>query len=171
MVGRNGLDSGEISAHHSGMAKYEIEIQGTLVRCEEPADVLRLIRATTQGLESRPEPESRPRGRPPVNGVPRRELRDENSRTTAVALMRALNTAGNAGLDADAMVRALGIRGTKGIGGALISVRRVLQTAGFQPESAYRMLGERGHRRWKAGSQIQDVIAKLAPNGESSDWG
>ncbi len=145
---------------------YKIRLHGIEIACDDPAEALRLVREASRrdsqentGIPAR-------RGRPPTNGKPVREQRDEAALKASLAFLTAVSASDPSGIGAARVVEAMGLGGKRGIGGALISVRRVLANRGFEAADVYRMVGERGSRRWKPGQRIREAVESLAGGGQ-----
>jgi hypothetical protein len=90
-----------------------------------------------------------------------RERKAAQDVQSTLDFLRLLQAAGNAGARSPQIVEALKLKGARGVGGALITVKRILRTEGFDPDMVFRMRGVRAARRWKAGSQLESAVAKI----------
>jgi len=149
------------------MLAYRVIIDGVEVACDDEMAALRLAKAVAAAArDSMSGASSRGPGRPPKNGKSQRELRAAQERATALAFLRAVAEAGSTGLPSVGVVRAMTLKAPRGIGGALITVKRVLRETGFsEVKDVFVMRGHRGNRRWKGGAKISDAITKLSANG------
>ena len=131
-------------------------VGGIAIECDDERAALRLAKAAAS---QQPVSPNRGPGRPPKNGRPGRETKAESRRARALAFLKALEEFGP--LVSPTVVRVLELKAPRGIGGAMVTVRRVLKEHGFDDKEVFRMVGERGHRRWKPGTQIGEATAAL----------
>jgi len=71
-----------------------------------------------------------------------------------------------AGIPSTRVVEVMGLGGTRGVGGAFISVKRVLrETVHFDFDEIIAKGGDPGNRRWKAGKRLKEALEKLEGGG------
>ena len=129
-------------------------IDGFPVECNSPEDVLRMIRAAKDTTITRGP------GRPPLNGKSKRELKQTKELKSTLALLQALSRKPK-GISAEEIVIALGLKGTRGVGGGLVTVKRVLREKGVQPDEVFSMESFGTERRWIPGDGLAQTIKEL----------
>jgi hypothetical protein len=104
---------------------------GFEIVCTSAPDAAAMYRAlTAQSANVESNGESAPRlGRPLKNSVSMRELDRIADLKATVAFLEIVACAGAA--NADEVVKALGLKGSRGIGGAVLTVKRILREHGF----------------------------------------
>lgn len=135
--------------------------------CDNPRDAVELGRLVSANGSLALQPR-RP-GRPPKNGRPEREIKAHTEIRSTLRFLLAVKDAGKFGLNGNETVAAMSLAGLRGIGGALIRVRRVLGEQGFAESEAFRKSGTPGKRRWKPGPRLSVAIAKLEELSEGGD--
>ena len=157
---------------------YRVIVNGLTIECEAPEEVIRLAQAARQAaapkdraladLSIGPPPERRRPGRPPKNGRPMREQKEAAAIQATIAFLELLQRAGSVGADSHGIVRTLSLSDGRGIGGALLKVRRIIIEHGFLSTQVFRMKGLRHDRRWKRGPDLVKALEKLA-NGKQEN--
>jgi len=157
-----------LSVSFSGTIMYRVKIDDIEVICDDEHEVLRLARAARiSGLPAKQADIGHPRrpGRPRLNGKTKRVERNESAVREAVTFLKAVFEAGSKGLTASQVVSTLNLKHARGIGGALVKIKRILGENGFDPKSVVRMGGDPGDRRWKPVGMIPEAIEKLETHG------
>lgn len=126
------------------------------VKCatvSEAAQLLRAIRAEKAGPETR---SARP------NGAFSTDSTDDDLRS----MLRHVREAGSAGIQADALARALGIPGAKGLGSRIMRLRKALHAAGVSDKDivSTKRRGRAG-MYWYPGTKINDAERVLQGGG------
>jgi hypothetical protein len=79
----------------------------------------------------------------------------------AIAFLEEIRSAAPDGPTTDDIMRVLETESTKGVGGRLTRVNKLLAEAGFDPSTVYQNPRTAGGRVWRPGSAIQQAIRKL----------
>lgn len=143
-----------------GTMSYEVTIDGISVRCATPAEVVGLIkharRELATGIAKR-----RP-GRPPnPNGEVERERKLMAKRESALTFLKTIAQAGDAGITSESLVKALGIKSMKAIGGVTVVVNRLLGKSNLRQSSVYTALKTGDGKQWLSRRCINDAIQGL----------
>ena len=147
---------------------YRLTINGVEVAFENEQAAWRFFQAgKTHVLPRKNEDlaERRSPGRPPRNGKSLRAAKDESAVRETIIFLKAVFEAGSKGLTASQVVSTLNLKHARGIGGALVKIKRILGENGFDPKSVVRMGGDPGDRRWKPVGMIPEAIEKLEAHG------
>ena len=151
------------------MMKYKVIVRpdgAVEYECDNMADAIEFARrASTNGAQAPTTDRQGP-------GRPRNRGRVENSKSKAetsstLVLLTALAEANSSGLTSEDVVRVLNLAGSRGVGGALIKVRRVLRELEMKKNDAFRSVGHPGKGRWRSGPRIVEAIEALKHKGRS----
>ena len=141
------------------MAGYTITINGLAIKCDGPQDVLALIEATAS------QPKA-PRKRPSTNGVSKADTRAREKLIASIALLKAIQKAGNAGTNADALMTACGKKGTtRAIGGPFAALNKRLKALRFKVDEVYVTERTDNGSRWSRKKKIGEAIEALEGKG------
>lgn len=127
---------------------YHITISGIEVACDTPEEVMSLL-----GLSKPKGP-----GRPPKHGQPIRAIKEIADLHKTHKFLKLLIECGQSGAAASQIVDRLSLNGARGIGGALVAVRKVLLGFNFNPSEVFKMIGFRSDRRWKRGTKAEEAL-------------
>jgi hypothetical protein len=129
--------------------------------CQSPAEAAALWRTMREAYGTLDAPPRGP-GRPTKGEISVREQAALADLKAASDFMEAVIDRAEQGADADAIVRALKLAGTRGVGGATVTVRRVLKEIGFDIFDDVVKKEKTIHGTiWKAGSKAKDAFAAL----------
>lgn len=133
---------------------YKINFHGIEVTCDDPQQVVELLRLAAGGAVGRKVSAS-------GNGkVLRKHVNHSDLRTT-VKVLRTIEAGGSSGADTPTIVSSLSLKGNRGVGGVLARVKRVLGEYGLERADVFTRRGVRGSRRWKPGPRLPEAIGKL----------
>jgi DNA-binding protein len=139
---------------------YEVTIDGIPVRCATPAEVVGLIKHAKQELTTGIT-KRRP-GRPPnPNGEIERERKLTVKRESVLTFLKTIAQAGDAGITSESLVKALGIKSMKAIGGVTVVVNRLLGKSDLEQSSVYTTLKTEDGKQWLSRRRISDAIQAL----------
>ena len=144
----------------------QITMAGVQARCDTPGEAASLIRLLSNGHSVElSEAPHRGRGRPPANGhTPAHVQKSEGDCTKTLLFLKLLQDNPSGASSAD-IAKALDIRDTRGVGGVMVRVKRVIAAHGFQSDDIFKMRGIRGNRRWKPCGHLPQAIAKIGAQG------
>jgi hypothetical protein len=139
-------------------SSFTVSVEGFDVTCGSAADALALIREAKAGENGEHPPRNRG-GRPPKAGKSAKDIKRLAEMRKTQAFLN-LVLAGN--VDADQIVEALNLEGKRGVGGALVTVKRVVREFGFADvETVFEMNRDGSETEWAAcpeAKKAYDVI-------------
>lgn len=131
---------------------YRITISGTSVECDTAAELRELIESVggdvSEGVRSAPTDEV----------AARLSITIEDSDSQVVRLLKLLLNAGDRGVSSEALVKALGLSGPRGLGPIISSLNNELGHRGWSKDDVLRVERSADGRRWYAKSELKNAL-------------
>lgn len=127
--------------------------------------------STTRGPEVTDEKRRPGRPRGSTNGESKRQKTAERHLSSTLQFLKLIERKGAAGAANEDLVGAMNLKGSRGVGGALVAVGRILnEYLALNPSQVFKMTGHGDERRWIRKRTVTEAIQELelSTNGGGS---